>query len=437
MHIKLLKVILIAALLAAGAYSSSADDRLFRDMQEKHWAEEQVYSLVKLGLTNGFPDGTFRGEEKVTRYELAGFLSKIYYKFGLSKDDAKLAAELKNEFNIELYRQKYPDHPKLEGKISADLLYASGLALDPRIVLLLKKQFEQGSFINLNFDSIDAFSSETARNIIPDLFDFEAGIKNLYFSFGSGDLLRGNSSVNSLWPGEVYRKLRPDFGMRVKNGKMNFLAGYSIPQISSEGTALLNSFYAGADYTLGKTDTKLTVNYVSKDSNDVLWKFKADSDISEKLKAGLELSGSKNGRYLGATLQIINLKLSAYKVGSGFGPAFAKYPFLPLNTFNKYIMDGTCDLGLEYFQPFGNKNISVKILADLVLSGDYKYGKDYPGTSLTSEFNFLISAGKNTVLKLFYQGFFVPSGLNYADPTLAVSVPTKTNVVGLGVLVNL
>lgn len=430
MHNFLLKVIIFLLL------ATSAQAALFKDMEEKHWAEEQVYTLVKLGLTDGLPDGTFRGEEKVTRYELAGFISKIYSKFGISKDNSKLAAELENEYNVELYRQKYPDHPQISGKISADLLYASGLALDPRIVLLLKKKIEQGSFINLNFDSIDAFSSETGRNF-PDLFDFEAGVKNLYLSFGGGDILRGNSAVNPLWGGEVYRKKRPDFGMRVKNGNMNFLAGYSIPQISTEGTAVVNSFYAGGGYKLGRIDTKLSVNYVSKDLNDVIWNFRADSEISEKLKAGLELSGSKTGRYLGATLQIINLKLSAYKVGSGFGPSFARHPFLPLNTFNKYIVDGTCDLGLEYLQPFGNKNISAKILADLVLSGNYKYGKDYPGTSLTTEFDFLVSAGQNTVVKLFYQGFFVPSGLNYADPTLAAAVPTKTNVIGLGVLVNL
>lgn len=49
----------------------------FKDVPEDSWASEAVYGLVKRGITNGFPDGTFRGSEKMTRYEIAVFLNRM------------------------------------------------------------------------------------------------------------------------------------------------------------------------------------------------------------------------------------------------------------------------------------------------------------------------------------------------------------------------
>lgn len=56
--------------------SASAQIR-FKDMADDHWAAPAVYSLVKRGITDGFPDGTFRGNENLTRYQTAVFLYKM------------------------------------------------------------------------------------------------------------------------------------------------------------------------------------------------------------------------------------------------------------------------------------------------------------------------------------------------------------------------
>ncbi|MBU0672377.1 MAG: S-layer homology domain-containing protein [Candidatus Margulisbacteria bacterium] len=49
----------------------------FKDVPDNHWAAPAVYDLVKLGITKGYPDGTFRGTQQITRYETAVFLQKM------------------------------------------------------------------------------------------------------------------------------------------------------------------------------------------------------------------------------------------------------------------------------------------------------------------------------------------------------------------------
>lgn len=41
---------------------------------EKHWAKDKIEALVKLGIIKGYPDGTFRPEEKISRAEFAALI---------------------------------------------------------------------------------------------------------------------------------------------------------------------------------------------------------------------------------------------------------------------------------------------------------------------------------------------------------------------------
>lgn len=62
----------IAALLliAVPALSGSCADT-FRDVPANHWAADAVNTLADAGVLKGYPDGTYRGDNPVTRYELA------------------------------------------------------------------------------------------------------------------------------------------------------------------------------------------------------------------------------------------------------------------------------------------------------------------------------------------------------------------------------
>lgn len=48
------------------------------DVPKGHWAEAAVRSLLEKGIFTGFPDGTFRGTQAVSRYEAATMLYRAY-----------------------------------------------------------------------------------------------------------------------------------------------------------------------------------------------------------------------------------------------------------------------------------------------------------------------------------------------------------------------
>ncbi|MFN3692097.1 MAG: S-layer homology domain-containing protein [Fervidobacterium sp.] len=48
----------------------------FRDIPKGHWAESYVDRLAEVGIITGFPDGTYRGDEAVTRYQSALLISR-------------------------------------------------------------------------------------------------------------------------------------------------------------------------------------------------------------------------------------------------------------------------------------------------------------------------------------------------------------------------
>lgn len=53
-------------------------EQLFSDVPESFWADEAIYKLSRLGAINGYPDGAFRPDNKITRAEFATVLVKAF-----------------------------------------------------------------------------------------------------------------------------------------------------------------------------------------------------------------------------------------------------------------------------------------------------------------------------------------------------------------------
>lgn len=64
---------------------------LMSDVQSGHWAAEAVRVLNAKGLLTGFPDGTFRGNAPVTRYQMALILYRVMMNGTLSSPAANKA----------------------------------------------------------------------------------------------------------------------------------------------------------------------------------------------------------------------------------------------------------------------------------------------------------------------------------------------------------
>lgn len=52
----------------------------FVDVTRDHWAAESVKRVLQEGLMSGYPDGTFKGEKDVSRYELASTIDRLLQK---------------------------------------------------------------------------------------------------------------------------------------------------------------------------------------------------------------------------------------------------------------------------------------------------------------------------------------------------------------------
>ena len=68
-------VILLAGLLTV--LSMGFGSAQFSDVPAGHWAKEAVEAITAQGLIIGFPDGTFRGNENLTRYQAALIIYRL------------------------------------------------------------------------------------------------------------------------------------------------------------------------------------------------------------------------------------------------------------------------------------------------------------------------------------------------------------------------
>ena len=92
----------IAACFACAAVTVSAAN-LFNDVSADDWAYQAVASLSDEGVIDGYPDGTFRGDKHVTRYEIAQIVARLMAKEDtLNASQKETLAKLSSQYANEL-----------------------------------------------------------------------------------------------------------------------------------------------------------------------------------------------------------------------------------------------------------------------------------------------------------------------------------------------
>ena len=71
------KILAIAAVAALTAGVSAYAANPFSDVSPDDWAYQAVSALSDQGVVEGYPDGTFKGERNMTRYELAQVIARL------------------------------------------------------------------------------------------------------------------------------------------------------------------------------------------------------------------------------------------------------------------------------------------------------------------------------------------------------------------------
>lgn len=92
----------IAACFACAAVTVSAANP-FTDVSADDWAYQAVVSLSDEGVIDGYPDGTFRGDKHVTRYEIAQIVARLMAKEDtLNASQKETLAKLSSQYANEL-----------------------------------------------------------------------------------------------------------------------------------------------------------------------------------------------------------------------------------------------------------------------------------------------------------------------------------------------
>jgi len=97
-------VLFAAALLVAFAAPAFAANP-FMDVPMNHWAYDAVSQLASKGVISGYPDGSYKGGQPATRYEMASIVARALAKVDLdkaSKQDVEMLKKLVVEFKDEL-----------------------------------------------------------------------------------------------------------------------------------------------------------------------------------------------------------------------------------------------------------------------------------------------------------------------------------------------
>ena len=100
---KFAALLVVAVVMAFAAPAIAANP--FMDVPMNHWAYDAIGQLAASGVVNGYPDATFKGNQPMTRYEMATAVARALAVVDMqkaSKQDVEMLKKLVVEFKDEL-----------------------------------------------------------------------------------------------------------------------------------------------------------------------------------------------------------------------------------------------------------------------------------------------------------------------------------------------
>ena len=104
-RMKRLFIALVTLAAAVCALPALAASNPFMDVPANHWAYDAVAQLASRGVISGYPDGSYKGGQPATRYEMASIVGRTLAKADIEKagkQDLDLLKKLVLEFKDEL-----------------------------------------------------------------------------------------------------------------------------------------------------------------------------------------------------------------------------------------------------------------------------------------------------------------------------------------------
>ena len=270
---KILALAVVAALTAGvSAYAANP----FSDVTADDWAYQAVSDLSAQGVVEGYPDGTFKGERNMTRYELAQIVARL-----MAKED-QLNAE--QQATLDKLAGEYADElanlgvrvSNLEKKVGN--LYWSGDARmryqtkdndtkedswNGRMRINVKGQVNESTYVNGKMAYDMDFKKDDAKDVyMQQLFVNHNFGKNVAVRLGRQPIVFGNQG------GWLYGDANGYDGAQIayNNGKLALTTGFG--QLNASDIAAVKStdvYFAKGAYDFGFA--KLNADYIAdKDS---------------------------------------------------------------------------------------------------------------------------------------------------------------------------
>ncbi|MBE6073816.1 MAG: S-layer protein [Selenomonas ruminantium] len=302
---------LTTALVVGAASTTFAAANPFSDVPADHWAYDAVAQLAADGVIDGYGDGTYKGQQNITRYEMAQMVAKAMAKSTSGADKAlvdKLAAEFADELNNLGVRvaklERNADMVKWNGKAEYTIArYNAGKAGDSRtnnVLFRLEPSAEVNSnwHVNARLDANVNIASDTVED-------------------------NGSVQLKRVWAQGDYKNFT------VKLGKFS----------SYDDDSIFDTTHTGAEVSFGK-EVKGTLGYARINNQNAGWRYVPAAD---HLYAAIDYS--KNKLDLGASYHHLKQenvaggednKANIWKVKAGyqFTPTVNAKAFYAKNTEN-------------------------------------------------------------------------------------------------------
>lgn len=457
-----------------------------KDVLPDNPAYDAISDLVERGVnvSQGYPDGTFRGDKDINKYEAAYFMATLALNLrqtaSVEIDFSDIDEEIsyiRNDIMSLKQNQATENAITYYGSVELKSKFGSVFAYDQdhrnpfgpennyRFKYTVEKTLGEDANIKVNLDTMDgAFNSSALRSFATKLIDIEGnlivdvGLENplkIKTLFGPGTVLhRDTSGVAPSEDGTYYTRPRPTFMVGTVMGDWNVVGAYTCRGVADNGnvgTSEVNLQLGrkiGSFPLLGSVEALSTSRYVFIDfmnptsmPNDFKEELSVlmvqSKDISGKLLIGSASTDHPNSQYyLNFEVYAKNLlnkgssvNFIFHSVGMDYRMPFDALEFIPTNLFSRKVSDGTLDIELEVMIPLSS-TLTLKSKSDAVTDNFGEIDRDAPGSSFTQEFSFDYLMSKDLTLNSFYRYYFVPSKIDQ----FSNAVPEISDLVGIGLI---
>ncbi|WP_110955549.1 S-layer homology domain-containing protein [Anaerosinus massiliensis] len=194
---KLFAPMMLNILVLSIAHTTYAAENPFSDVPSDHWSMHTLTILAQEGVIEGYGDGTFRGDAKLTRYEMATIIAKAMAKSNLSTNAKTQLDQLSAEYADELHNlgvrvtelEEKSDNLKINGLLRLD---TSKDEVKNTTKSKARLRLEPTAFINEDWQMKARIDYDT------NLKTGEGGTGTLKMAYANGNLLGGKVSVGKI-----------------------------------------------------------------------------------------------------------------------------------------------------------------------------------------------------------------------------------------------